>query len=59
MTGIPGLVNIPILGKFLFGANTKDERKEELMIALIPHIVRTPDITALDLRGISAGTDQR
>ena len=28
------------------------------MIALIPHIVRTPDITALDLRGIAAGTDQ-
>ena len=57
-TGIPGLVNIPILGKFLFGANTKDKQKEELMIALIPHILRTPDISAVDLRGISAGTDQ-
>jgi len=57
-TGIPGLVNIPILGKFLFGANTKDKQKEELMIALIPHILRTPDINAVDLRGISAGTDQ-
>ena len=57
-TGIPGLVNIPILGKYLFGANTKDKQKEELMIALIPHILRTPDINAVDLRGISAGTDQ-
>src|SRR5260370_34930747 len=28
------------------------------MIALIPHIVRSPSITPLDLRGISAGTDQ-
>ena len=57
-TGIPGLVNIPILGKYLFGANSKDKQKEELMIALIPHILRSPDINAVDLRGISAGTDQ-
>ena len=28
------------------------------MIALIPHILRTPDITALDLQQVSAGTDQ-
>jgi len=58
INGIPGLVNIPVLGKYLFGSTSKDKQKEELMIALIPHIVRTPDITALDLRGIAAGTDQ-
>ena len=56
--GIPGLVNIPILGKYLFGNTNKDKQKEELMIALVPHIVRRPDITGLDLRGVSAGTDQ-
>ncbi len=56
--GIPGLVNIPILGKYLFGNVSKDKQKEELMIALIPHIVRKPDITGLDLKGIAAGTDQ-
>ena len=28
------------------------------MIALVPHIVRTPDYTAENLRGIYAGTDQ-
>jgi general secretion pathway protein D len=56
--GIPGLVNIPILGKYLFGNVSKDKQKEELMIALIPHIIRKPDITGLDLRGIAAGTDQ-
>jgi general secretion pathway protein D len=55
--GIPGLVNIPILGKYLFGNVSKDRQKEQLMIALIPHIVRRPDITGLDLKGISAGTD--
>jgi general secretion pathway protein D len=56
--GIPGLVNIPILGKYLFGNVSKDHAKEQLMIALIPHIVRRPDITGLDLKGIAAGTDQ-
>jgi general secretion pathway protein D len=58
VAGIPGLVNIPVLGKYLFGNTTKDKQKEELMIALIPHIVRKPDITGLDLKGIAAGTDQ-
>jgi len=57
ISGIPGLVNIPILGKYLFGNTSKDKQKEQLMIALIPHIVRRPDITALNLRGIAAGTD--
>ncbi len=28
------------------------------MIALVPHIVRTPDYSAENLRGIYAGTDQ-
>jgi len=55
--GIPGLVNIPVLGKYLFGNTSKDRQGEQLMIALIPHIVRKPDITGLDLRGIAAGTD--
>ncbi len=56
-TGIPGLVNIPILGKYLFGNTSKDKQKEQLMIALIPHIVSRPEITGLDLRGVAAGTD--
>jgi general secretion pathway protein D len=58
VSGIPGLVNIPILGKFLFGSNSKDRERGELLVALIPHIVRTPDVSGLDLRGIAAGTDQ-
>lgn len=56
--GVPGLVNIPILGKYLFGNVSKDHSREQLMIALIPHIVRKPDITGLDMREVAAGTDQ-
>jgi general secretion pathway protein D len=57
ISGIPGLVNIPILGKYLFGNTSKDKQKEQLMIALIPHIVRHQEITGLNLRGVAAGTD--
>ena len=56
--GLPGLTSIPILGQFLFGSSTKDKSTGELMIALIPHIVRTPDYTAENLRGIYAGSEQ-
>jgi general secretion pathway protein D len=55
--GIPGLVNIPILGQYLFGNVYKDRQKEQLMIALIPHIVRKPDITGLDMQEVASGTD--
>ena len=58
LNGIPGLTNIPILGKFFLSSNSKDKSRGELLIALIPHIVRTQDITALDLKGVAAGTDQ-
>lgn len=56
--GLPGLTNIPILGQFLFGSSSKNKQTGELMIALIPHIIRTPDYTAENLRGIYAGSDQ-
>jgi general secretion pathway protein D len=56
--GLPGLTNIPILGQFLFGSSSKNKSTGELMIALIPHIIRTPDYSAENLRGIYAGTDQ-
>src|SRR5579872_2638718 len=57
VNGIPGLVNIPALGH-LFGSDHTDKIRAELMIALVPHIVRTPGYTAENLRGIYAGTDQ-
>ena len=56
--GIPGLVNIPILGRILFGNDHTEKVRSDLMIALVPHIVRTPDYTAENLRGIYVGTDQ-
>ena len=57
-SGIPGLVNIPILGKLLFGQSHKEKDREELLIAIIPHIVRTQQLDDLDTRGIATGTEQ-
>ena len=58
INGIPGLVNMPVLGKYLFGTTSKDKSRSELLIALIPHIVRAQDLGPEDLRTIAAGTDQ-
>ena len=57
-TGIPGLANIPLLGRFFSGEQIEND-KNELVIALIPHIVRGPDITASNLRGVMAGNAQQ
>ena len=47
-----------MLGPFLFGSHHTEKIKSELLIALIPHIIRTPNYTAENLRGIYVGTDQ-
>ena len=57
-SGIPGFTNVPVLGKFLLGSNSSDRTRSNLLIALIPHVVRSPNIDAADLRGVAAGTDQ-
>ncbi len=57
-SGIPGLVNVPVLGKLFFGSSSKNVSHGELLIALIPHIIRSPSITPIDMKGVSAGTDQ-
>ncbi len=53
---IPGVGQVPIL-KYLFGSQSKERIETELVIALVPHIVRSPEITPANLRGISAGND--
>ncbi|HWB87529.1 MAG TPA: cohesin domain-containing protein [Bryobacteraceae bacterium] len=55
VTGIPGLSSIPIIRR-LFTGESVDRNRDELMIALIPHIVRQPTITADNLRGVASGT---
>lgn len=58
VAGLPGLTNIPLLGQFLFGSSTKNKASSELMIALIPHIIRTQNYSAANTKGIYTGTEQ-
>ena len=54
--GIPGIVNIPILGR-LFGGESTDRETGQLLIAMIPHIIRTPNYSEADLRAVASGSD--
>lgn len=54
LSGIPGLSSIPVI-KWLFSSKTVTKSSQELLIALIPHIVRRPDYTPENLRGIAVG----
>jgi general secretion pathway protein D len=56
-TGLPGLSSIPIL-KYLFGSKDHQITSDEVVILLVPHIVRSPDLTALNLRPIDTGAGQ-
>jgi general secretion pathway protein D len=51
------LADLPVLGRF-FSMEHVEKNRGELLIALIPHIVRFPDITDVNVRGVAAGTDQ-
>jgi general secretion pathway protein D len=57
VSGVPGLMQIPWLGR-LFSSETVEVSNSELVIALVPHIVRTQEITPVNLRGVAAGNDQ-
>ena len=54
VTGIPGLSSIPFLGK-LFSGDSVNRVRGELMIVMIPHIIRRAEMTSENLRPIAVG----
>ncbi len=56
MTGWPGLQKIPWL-RYFFSDSTSTNNDDELLIVLIPHVVRLPAITAENLQSLYSGTD--
>jgi general secretion pathway protein D len=54
LAGYPWLTKIPIL-KYLFGQETKDRREDEIVFAIIPHIVRANEPTDDNLRMVDLG----
>jgi general secretion pathway protein D len=55
LSGIPGLAQIPIL-KYLFGQTQQDHSENEIIFAIVPHIIRGPDVNELNQRAIDIGT---
>jgi general secretion pathway protein D len=55
LTGIPGLASIPIL-KYLFGQTTQDHSTDELVFAIVPHIIRGTELNEVNQRAIDIGT---
>ena len=55
LTGIPGLAQIPFI-HWLFGQTNTEHRENEIVFALIPHIVREPDISDVNQKALEVGT---
>jgi len=55
LNGIPGLSSIPIL-KYLFSQTNTEHATNEIVFAMIPHIVRSRDVTDLNERALEVGT---
>ena len=56
VNGWPGFAKIPLF-RYLFSNDTVDHAENEVLIVLIPHIVRLPELTPENLRSIASGTD--
>jgi general secretion pathway protein D len=54
--GIPGLSEIPILGRLFSNKNTNHQRTD-VILTITPHIIRQAEITEEDLLPIWAGTE--
>ena len=55
LSGIPGLAQIPIL-KYLFGQTQQDHSENEIVFAIVPHIIRASEVNELNQRPIDIGT---
>jgi general secretion pathway protein D len=56
--GIPGLSQIPIVGR-LFGSNNTDREKNEIVLSITPHIIRTQTRPDTDNTEFWYGTETR
>jgi general secretion pathway protein D len=57
-SGIPGLTEIPIVGR-LFGSHNADREKNEIVLSITPRIIRTQVRAAADATEFWYGTESR
>jgi len=56
LNGWPGLAKVPII-HYLFAEDSTDHQDNEDLIVLVPRIVRMPEWTRANLRGLYSGTE--
>lgn len=56
-SGVPFLGEIPVIGR-LFSSTDTTVSENEILIVLIPHLVRLLDINDVNTKSIASGTDQ-
>jgi len=56
LSGWPGFAHIPLL-RYLFSSESTDHQENEVLVVLIPRIVRLPALKQADLRPLSSGTE--
>jgi general secretion pathway protein D len=57
LSGWPGLAKMPLL-HYLFSEDKTEYQEDEVLIVLIPRIVRIPEWTRANLRSVASGSDQ-
>ncbi len=57
LNGWPGFARIPLL-RYFFSDDRVDHQEDEVLIVLVPHIVRLPEWTRANLQPIFSGSDQ-
>ncbi len=56
LKGILGLQSIPVLNRIFTSVNPRQKDETEILMALTPHLVRAPKVTADDLASMYVGT---
>jgi general secretion pathway protein D len=56
VSGWPGLARVPLV-RHLFSSEKVERQEDEILILLTPHIVRVPEISEKQLRGMYSGTE--
>ncbi len=54
VSGVPGLASIPLVNR-LFTSQQVENDKTELLISIVPHIVRAPEMTVSNLAAVQSG----
>jgi general secretion pathway protein D len=56
LAGYPGLLKLPIL-KYLFGQENKQRQQTEIVFAIIPHVIRSTEVTDENLKMVDLGSE--